>query len=232
VQGPPLPLYGLDIETDTSCGGLDPRLGGIVAAAVSTPSRTDVLTGAERDVLVSLDRLLGGLAPGVVVTWHGAGFDLPFLADRAERAGIRLGLALQLDGSIDVRRPLPGHAGAYRAWWGAHTHLDAYQLFRDVGRAVLLSCSLKSMARFFGFEPVEVDRARIHDLADDDLSAYVASDATLARQLATLRWHAAGPFIDARHWRPAAQDAAARASAGGAPVGRATAARPNAALPV
>jgi len=208
VQGPSLPLYGLDIETDTSCGGLDPRLGGIVAVAVSTPSRTLVLTGAERDMLVSLDRLLGRLAPGVVITWHGAGFDLPFLADRAARAGIRLGLALQLDEAIDVRRPLPGHGGAYRARWGAHTHLDAYQLFRDVGRAVLLSCSLKSMARFFKLEPVEVDRARIHDLADDDLSAYVASDADLTRQLAALRWHAAGPFIDALHWRPEAQDPA------------------------
>jgi DNA polymerase elongation subunit (family B) len=202
VQGPSLPLYGLDIETDTSCGGLDPRLGGIVAAAVSTVAGTWVLTGPEAELLQSLDEVLGGLPPGVVVTWHGAGFDLPFIADRADLTGVRLGLKLRLDRSIDVRRPLAGHSGAYRARWAAHTHLDAYQLFRDVGRAVMLSCSLKSMARFFGLDPVEVDRARIHDLDQAELDAYVASDAELARKLAFLRWHAASRFIDALHWRP------------------------------
>ena len=214
MQGPTLPLYGLDIETDTSCGGLDPRVGGIVAAAVSTPADAVVLTGDEADILASLDEFLGGLPPGVVVTWHGAGFDLPFLADRARLAGVRLGLELRLDSTIDVRCPLAGHDGAYRARWAAHTHLDAYQLFRDVGRAVMLSCSLKSMARFFGLRAVEVDRARIHELDPADLSAYVASDAELARRLASLRWHAASLFIDALHWDPAPSPAAARAAAG------------------
>jgi DNA polymerase elongation subunit (family B) len=197
VQGPSLPLYGLDIETDTSCGGLDPRQGGIVAAALSTATGSVVFTGEETALLVALDELLGTLAPGVVVTWHGAGFDLPFLAVRAAMAGVPLGLELQLDRGIDVRQPLAGHPGAYRARWGPHTHLDAYQLFRDIGRAVMVSCSLKSMARFFGLEPVEVDRARIHDLNLADLSAYVASDAELTRRLATLRWHAACRHIDA-----------------------------------
>lgn len=205
MQGLPLPLYGLDIETDTSCDGLDPRLGGIVAAAVSTPAGNVVFTGREDRLLGALDRFLVGLPAGVVVTWHGAGFDLPFIADRALKLGLRLGLELQLDSSIDVRRPLPGHAGAYRARWEAHTHLDAYQLFRDVGRAVMLSCSLKSMARFFGLVPLEVDRSRIHDLEADDLSAYVVSDASLTRALASLRWHAASPYLDAAYWPSATQ---------------------------
>jgi DNA polymerase elongation subunit (family B) len=205
VQGPSLPLYGLDIETDTSCDGLDPRLGGIVAAAVSTSAGTFVLTGSEAELLGSLDELLRGLPTGVVVTWHGAGFDLPFLADRAQRVGVRLGLRLRLDEAIDVRRPLAGHRGAYRARWAAHTHLDAYQLFRDVGRALALSCSLKSMARLFGLQPVEVDRTRIHDLALAELSAYVASDAQLTRELASLRWHKAVRHLDAPHWHPAVQ---------------------------
>ena len=192
-----LPLYGLDIETDTSCGGLDPRAGGIVAAAVATDAGCRVVGGPEPELLSSLDSVLADLEPGVVVTWHGAGFDLPFLADRAARYGIRLGLELAPDPAIDVRCPLAGHDAAYRAAWGGHTHLDAYQLFRDIGRALLLSCSLKTMARFFGLEPVEVDRARIHDLDADSLAAYVASDAELARRLAALRWHAAPPFLDA-----------------------------------
>lgn len=209
MQGLPLPLYGLDIETDTSCGGLDPRVGGVIAAAVSTPTDTVALTGPEAELLASLDELLASLAPGVVVTWHGAGFDLPFLADRARLTGVRLGLELRLDSRIDVRGPLAGHAGAYRARWAAHTHLDAYQLYRDVGRAVMLSCSLKSMARFFGLDAIEVDRARVHELEPLDLSAYVASDAELARQLAALRWHAASLHLDALYWATAEPLAAA-----------------------
>ncbi len=194
----PLPLYGLDIETDTSCDGLDPRAGGVVAAAVCAADRCWVVSGqSEAELLADLDRLLAGLAPGVVVTWHGAGFDLPFLADRAAVCGVRLGLELWLDPTLDVRRPLAGHTGAYRARWGAHTHLDAYQLWRDAGRALSMSCSLKSMAEFFGLPLVAVDRERIHELAPDDLADYVASDAALARRLAELRWHRAERHIDA-----------------------------------
>lgn len=195
-----LPLYGLDIETDTSCGGLDPRTGGVVAAAVCSEDACAVVTGDEPELLSRLDDVLDSLPPGVVVTWHGAGFDLPFLADRASRWGVPLGLRLALDPDIDVRRPLAGHEGAYRAAWGRHTHLDAYQLFKDVGRALMLSCSLKTMAAFFGLPAVEVDRGRIHELDPAALAAYVASDASLARELAALRWHAAPRHIDAAYW--------------------------------
>lgn len=201
MPSPPLPLYGLDIETDTSCGGLDPRAGGIVAAALATADGALVFTGPEAGLLAALDHALGVLPAGVVVTWHGAGFDLPFLADRAARCGVRLGLRLSLDPAIDVRRPLPGHPGAYRASWGDHTHLDAYQLWRDVGGVLLPSCSLKFMARFFGLPAVEVDRAGIHELDADTLAAYVASDADLARRLACLRWHAAARYLDSAHGR-------------------------------
>lgn len=199
MLAPSLPLYGLDIETDTSCGGLDPRAGGIVAAALATADGPLVFAGPEPQLLAALDAALASMAPGVVVTWHGAGFDLPFLADRAEHCGVPLRLALTLDPGIDVRCPLAGHDGAYRASWGAHTHLDAYQLWRDVGRALLPSCSLKFMARFFGLAAVEVDRARIHELDEATLAAYVASDADLARRLAALRWHAAPRFLDCDH---------------------------------
>ena len=50
-----------------------------------------------------------------------------------------------------------------------------------------LSCSLKAVARLVGLTPVEVDRARIHELPPA-LHAYVASDARLTRALAERRW--------------------------------------------
>jgi DNA polymerase elongation subunit (family B) len=183
------PVYGLDIETDTSVNGLDPAVGGIVTVALSTASGDEVFDGPEIDILTAVDARLAGLAPGVVATWNGAFFDLPFLADRAAHRGVALGLRLTLDPRIPSRRdPLPGHRGAYRACWHGHRHVDAYQLYRsDVGPALGISCSLKAIARLVGLTPVEVDRARIHDLAPDALAAYVASDARLARLLTERR---------------------------------------------
>src|SRR4029450_2561004 len=183
------PVYGLDIETDTSVNGLDPAVGGIVTVALSSPSADEVFDGPEIDMLSAVDARLAALPPGVLATWNGAFFDLPFLADRAAHHGLALGLRLTLDPRIPSRRdPLPGHLGAYRACWHGHRHVDAYQLYRgDVGPALGISCSLKSIARLVGLTPVEVDRARIHDLAPDALAAYVASDARLARLLAERR---------------------------------------------
>jgi uncharacterized protein YprB with RNaseH-like and TPR domain len=195
------PLYGLDIETDTTVDGLDPRRSAIVAVAVAGPAGTRVFAGTdETAILDSLDRHLAGLEPGVVVTWNGAAFDLPFIHDRATGLGVRTGLRLGLDPRITLSRgALPGHAGAYRGAWHGHDHLDAYRLYRDVGRALLLSCSLKTVARFFGLDPVEVDSSRIHELPAETLARYVASDAATARCLARLRWHRASAFLDGAH---------------------------------
>jgi len=192
-------LYGLDIETDTTCDGLDPRIARIIAVGISGEQGRAVFTGDERALLTELDRRLSLLPPGVLVTWNGGAFDLPFLADRAAITGVRLGLRLTLDPAIPMRRaPLPGHLGAYRATWFGHRHLDAYRLYRgDVKRTLGVSCSLKSIARLVGLPTVEVSRDRIHELSTGELAAYVANDAELARVLADRRWATAERAIDA-----------------------------------
>lgn len=192
------PVYGLDIETDTRVNGLDPTVAAVVTIALASPGYEEVFTGPEADILADLDERLGELEPGVIATWNGAAFDLPFIADRANRHGLALGLRLRVDPSIAMRRsPLPGHEGAYRADWYDHRHLDAYRVYRgDVGPALRISCSLKSIARFVGLAPLEVDRALIHDLSNEALHAYAASDARLARVLAERRWATASRYID------------------------------------
>jgi DNA polymerase elongation subunit (family B) len=191
-------VYGLDIETDTTENGLDPRVAAVVTVALAGPGYEEVFTGPEPQLLLELDERIGQLEPGVLATWNGAAFDLPFIADRAALNSIELGLFLQHDSSITMRRaPLPGHRGAYRASWYDHGHLDAYRLYRgDVGPALRISCSLKSIARFVGLAPVEVDRTRIHDLSNEALHAYAASDARLARILTERRWGTASRFVD------------------------------------
>lgn len=173
-------LYGLDIETDTAIDGLDPEVAAIVAVAVATSTETFVLTGSERTILMSLDALLADLPPGLLTTWNGTGFDLPFIATRAERWCVPIGLRL---GD-------PTANAACDAWY-RHQHLDGYLLYRaDVGATLGLRCGLKAMARLVGLDPVEVDRADIAALSAAELHAYVASDAEVTRDLVGRRRHA------------------------------------------
>lgn len=192
------PIYGLDIETDTTIDGLDPAVAAVVTVALSTADGDEVLDGPERELFLALDKRLAALPPGILATWNGAVFDLPFLADRAARMRLVGGLRLRFDPHISSRRrPLRGHPGAYRGRWYQHRHLDGYRLYRgDLRRVLDVSCSLKSVARLVGLTPVEVDRARIHALPVDELAAYVASDARLARVLVERRWPGAARFAD------------------------------------
>ena len=191
------PLYGLDIETDTSVDGLDPSVSPIVAVAVATPDGDRVFHGPEDLVLHRTDELMSELDPGIVVTWNGSGFDLPFLTERARRLGVTLGLDLWDDG------PERTEPGVVRGRWYAHDHLDGYRLYRaDVGRSLGFPCGLKPLSRLVGLAPVEVDRSCIHLLDDAALEAYVASDARLARELVLRRWPVAERATDGCHPRP------------------------------
>jgi uncharacterized protein YprB with RNaseH-like and TPR domain len=191
-------VYGLDIETDTTVDGLDPTVARIVTVALASPGFEETFVGPEYEILAEVDQRLAELEPGVIATWNGAAFDLPFIADRAWLYEMQLGLQLALDPTIPMHHaPLPGHRGAYRARWHEHDHIDAYRLYRgDVGSALRISCSLKSIARFVGLAPVEEDRTRIHDLSQEALHAYAASDARLARILTERRWATAARFVD------------------------------------
>ncbi|HUS61901.1 MAG TPA: 3'-5' exonuclease [Acidimicrobiales bacterium] len=195
------PLHGLDIETDTEAGGLDPRVARIVAVAVASESSTRVFDGDETELLRSLDLHIAALPPGVLVTWNGGAFDLPFLEDRATACGVRLGLRLTLDRNIWRRgEPLPGHDGAYRAAWYGNTHLDAYQAYKAVVRQADpdMSCGLKSLAKRLGYDPVEVDASHLHELTPSTIRGYVASDAEVTRTMAARMWTSASGLRDDR----------------------------------
>jgi hypothetical protein len=192
------PVYGLDIETDTTVDGLDPGFARILTVALSSDQVDELFTGDEPSLLRELDDRLASIEPGVIATWNGATFDLPFISDRANLHGVDLGLRLEQDARIAVRgSALPGHTGAYRGSWHRHSHLDAYRVYKsDVGPALRISCGLKSIARFVGLPVIEVDRTQIHDLSQEALHAYASSDARLARVLAERRWASARRNID------------------------------------
>jgi DNA polymerase elongation subunit (family B) len=193
-------IYGLDIETDTTVNGLDPSVAKIIAVGVSSQHEDRVFSGDEAQMLTDLDDWLAELPAGVLVTWNGSTFDLPFLSDRAAVCGVDLGLLLFADPSIGRRRdPIGEHTHAYRGSWHNHLHLDAYRLYRgDVGPILRVSCALKSIARLVGLPAVEVDAERMHELHPSEVAKYVTSDARLARQLVQRRWSSARRFADPR----------------------------------
>jgi DNA polymerase elongation subunit (family B) len=162
-------VYGLDIETDTSTDGLDPSRSAVLTVALSLPGADEVYIGVEWEILVDLDARLRDLEPGVIATWNGATFDLPFIADRAALWGLNLGLVLRPDPATRVHGPvLRGHAGGYRAAWHHHAHVDAYRLYRH-------------------------DET---DLAIEAQHAHPSSDARLARVLTERRWAGACRLVD------------------------------------
>ncbi|MEM9201967.1 MAG: 3'-5' exonuclease [Actinomycetota bacterium] len=184
------PLIGLDIETDTSIDGLDPRCSPVVALALSSSAGEWVFDHEDEAALLrAADDHIASLESGVLVTWNGSGFDLPFITDRAHRLGLTIGLHTVHDPALPGQaRPLPGHPGRVRGRWHRLAHLDGYQAFRaDVGQNLPISCGLKSLARFVGLPVVEVDRTRIHELTAQQRHDYVASDARLARALVERR---------------------------------------------
>jgi len=191
-------VYGLDIEIDTTAGGLDPSLTAVVAVALSLPTHDELFVGPEPEILGELDERLARLRPGVIATWNGAAFDLPFIADRADWLGNALGLRLQLDPRLRLdHEPLPGHDGAYRARWHHHAHLDAYRLYRaGAGAVTRAAAPLRSIARFVGLAADGADTTVITDLTREALHARAPSDARLARVLAVRRWPAAARGVD------------------------------------
>jgi len=185
-----IPLVSLDIETDTSGGGgLDPHTSRVVAAslAYSGTDKVEVFdSGSEAETLQSLESILAK-RNGLLITWNGAGFDLPFLSRRYQFSDMTTSLRVAPDPTIPVKYPPPPGLGIpVRASWGSLAHVDISYLYAGVAREGNVKWSLKSIAKYLGYSPVEVDRARVHALTPEDLRKYVASDAVVTVELAQL----------------------------------------------
>lgn len=232
-------VYGLDIETGCasniaaralhpSAGDrvrpLDPGLTPITRVALSTAGGDRVFEGDEVDVLGGVDRVLADLEPGILATWNGSGFALPYLADRAGATGVRLGLHLAADPRLRPRgEMLVGHRGAYRAAWYDHQHLDAARLFRS-GRRPLIDVEV--LLRGIGWvgsartRPGGVGAMPDAELTHDATHAHAVNDARLVRSLVEARLPAVARQVDRVSVRPAMHRDAVVATGRATPVAR------------
>lgn len=188
-------FYGIDIETDTT-RAVDPAVACIRTVALSGLAFDEEFTGAEADLLRSLNTRLASLPPGVLATWNGATFDLPYIADRARVLGVDLDLQLCRDRRLTFGRSLlPGHAAAYRGAWGGHGHVDTFRLYGHTGGPPVWS-SLRTIGRLVGLGTMPTVARRHDDLINEALHAHASSDARLARVLAERRRTAALRLVD------------------------------------
>ena len=174
-----IPVYGFDIETDTSTNGLDPRVSRVTSFAIwSLTEKHCVADADERELLCELARLVDRLPGGIMAGWNSAVFDLPFLATRAGLLGISLPFTLIPDPAITPKYDFtPPHTCGYRAYVGEHVHADIAYAYKLDAHRLGVSWSLKPVARAFGVQMVEVDRERMQELSADELAAYNLSDA-------------------------------------------------------
>lgn len=188
----------LDFETTTlDPGRREARI--LLAALTDNRGGSWVVAGDdERALLRELVERLREVDPDVIEGHNLFGFDLPYLAARAETLGVALPLGR--DGSpLRIGRERNCPAGpiqlSYRPAriWGRHCidTLLATQRF-DIGRGELESYGLKECARVYGLaetDRVVLDRARMTELwrCDPELvRRYALQDVHETRRLAEL----------------------------------------------
>ena len=183
-------IIGLDIETDTTIDGRNPHHSRVVAVALSSSDGafSVVLDNPDESALLTeLVKHVSQLSDDdMIVTWNGAGFDLPFLEVRAKTLGIDLPWSLWPSKRVPKYAPV-GVAGPLRAAFGHVGHVDVAYMYKDMAEAAGVQWALKPVSLLCGLEPVQVDREKIHELSPDELSAYVASDARCTAYLAFLQ---------------------------------------------
>jgi hypothetical protein len=178
-------LYALDIETDTTIDGRDPSVASVIAVSIAeVGGPVAVLAGPERMVLAATLAVLESLEPGIVATWNGAGFDIPFIQERCTLMGINTGWEVTPTDLPGKYQPVGDRAGRYSSKLGLHRHADIAWGWQEYCQTNGVVWSLKPLAHSLGIEAIEADREHASDLSRAELFAYVASDAHVTALLA------------------------------------------------
>ena len=197
LDGLPDNTFAFDLETDTTHGrGLQPHKGKITELVLADKDDLVILSGDERHILQGFaDYMNSRTAPAIAAGWNSRNFDLPYLLIRAwsHRAHL-VGWKMELAPS-PVRSPYPA-VGGYKVGqmmrWitpSGVEHRDEDVMLTYAAQRGRRTAGLKASARECGMNPIELDRARLHEYTQQERDAYVASDglATLHTLMVTRR---------------------------------------------
>ena len=185
--------YAVDIETWTGDGGgLDPTVESTRITSVAIYSGDAAVVFDDHDEARLLRSLRNWLLdestePGIIVTWNGANFDMPFLMTRSALCGVELGI----HGVTSAERApkyqaCPGHDGGYAVAWGAHDHVDLMYAWREYADAAGIRHGLKPVAQHAGLDPIVVDASHMEALSIAEQCAYNISDVEVTWRLAQM----------------------------------------------
>lgn len=186
---PPALCYAFDLETDNAAGhGLNPRKARITDASLATAGSEQVYSGdGEAALLTAFDEAIYDLPAGLIFTWNGTHFDLPFLDTRFGKCGIiHHAFAFEPTPMFAPKYELlPGHDSGLTARvvskTGVHVHIDLMYAGKALAESLGVKWALKPVAAALGYEPVELDREHLDRYSDDERRAYAASDARVTR---------------------------------------------------
>lgn len=179
-------VTSFDIETDTGGGyGLDPRGGQITELVLANRDAVLVLSGDERHILQGLADYLNARPAGeVLASWNGSGFDNGFLATRGSMHTEHLtGWGMTVDPiaeEVGSHYVCAGYDAPLTMTWtradgGEHHDVDLMRVLKT-SPLRRRSLRLKDNARRWGAEPIELDRAAMHEATAAEREAYVGSD--------------------------------------------------------
>lgn len=197
-------FVGLDIETDTSTGGLDPRESRIISWSIASESGVAFYSSSDEEALIAaLVQTMQGqtehaspFRPIIFCTWNGSGFDFPFLDTRlsiltgqAKDALLpfwpwRLHLA---DDRAPKYEPIGGHPGGYRVDFPTLQnvfHMDVAYGMKAWCDATGTRWALKPTMQALDLELVGEFGSKTATLSRSTLAAYNVCDAEGTRRLA------------------------------------------------
>lgn len=181
--------------------GLDPRVSKVITIAVAGSKGSSFVldsTSNEAMLLEALEAIASRVkrnhhfSTSLFLGWNSTFFDIPFLDVRSRMIGANLSTRLRMDHSTSYvpKYGYPEWLSEVRmnewnkAFLGEQNVIDIVPLFKPIAAERGISCSLKPVAEALGFNPVQVDASKMHELTSAERSEYCLSDAKTTLDLA------------------------------------------------
>lgn len=179
-------VAAFDVETDTSNGeGLNPHKAQITEIVISTKDETVILYGDEKHILQEFRKHMDSMPDDTtIVGWNNRGFDNIFVSERAKSHNIKGWPGTLVDCDIDSKyAPADGYERPQEMRWRKPNgnvlkdedgSMMAHQKYKREN--LNKSTAMKPFVKEYGVQPIEVNRAEMHKLTEQERKDYVGSD--------------------------------------------------------